>query len=100
MALTVNVVARRKLMNGYEMIADVEFDDSYATGGLALGPSDVGLRVIDFVNAPASGGYVFEYDYAAQKLKALVCDDGNPMAEVSASTDLSSVKTRVMVVGY
>jgi hypothetical protein len=57
------------------VIADLAANGSntYATGGLALKPKDLGLDVIDFLVAEPET-QVYQYDYANQKLKAYVPD--------------------------
>jgi hypothetical protein len=80
MALTVT----KKLPNGQPdviggfsqlAVADVLFDNSYATGGEALTAGDLGFptgyTVVSLVAEPRSG-YTFEYDRTNAKLKALV----------------------------
>lgn len=48
--------------------ATIAFDDSYPTGGESLTPAMLGLGTIDFISIGNKGGYVFEYDYANQKV--------------------------------
>jgi len=69
MALTISVVERTVFGNKRIVIADVDFDDSYPTGGESLQASDVGLKAIDFLQAAPKSGYIFEYDYSNEKLK-------------------------------
>jgi len=71
MALTISVVERTVFGNKRIVIADVDFDSSYPTGGESLQASDVGLKAIDFLQATPKSGYIFEYDYTNEKLKAL-----------------------------
>lgn len=47
----------------------ITFDSSYASGGESLTPADFGLTVIDDFQAPAAGGYGFEYDYTNKLIK-------------------------------
>lgn len=74
---------------------DITFDSSYATGGESLTPAALGLVNVDVVLATGSGGYVFKYDKANQKLLAFTGG-----SEVSSTTDLSAVTTRVEAVGF
>lgn len=71
MGLTVNILSRKPQAGSVEVSAKVTFDSSYATGGEALTPADLGLTTLDAVNVYPSGGYLFDYDYTAKKLKAL-----------------------------
>ena len=71
MALTISVVERTVFGNKRIVFADVDFDSSYPTGGESLQASDVGLKAIDFLQATPKSGYIFEYDYTNEKLKAL-----------------------------
>lgn len=85
----------------------ITFDSSYATGGEALVSTDIGLssKIEVICCAPASG-YVFEYDYDNNKLKAYnttkggtIPSGGAPGVEVASTTDLSSVTTRFIAFG-
>ena len=74
----------------------VTFDSSYATGGEALTPSQVGLTSISGVEAIDNhAGYVFEYDQANSKLIAYWADNNaaadSALIEVANATDLSAV---------
>jgi len=71
MALSINIKDRSVFGNKRVVIAEVNFDSSYPTGGEPLTPSDLGLQSIDFLNATSKAGYIFEYDYTNQKLKCL-----------------------------
>lgn len=92
MALTVSIRRRNVIGNRRETIADVTFDNSYPAGGESLTAADLGLAVLDHVEAPVStGGYVTAYDYANSKLLALQqtdpADAGGadvPLTEVSS----------------
>ena len=95
MALTISNVARTVFGNKRVVFADVTFDNSYPTGGLDLAPGDFGLRHIDFINPTPSGGYTFPYNAAGGKLLAF-----SGASEVSNGTNLATVTTRTMVVGY
>lgn len=85
----------------------VTFDNSYATGGEALLPTDVGLSSkIEFVSFSPASGYVFEYDYANQKVKAYnptkggtIPAGGAPGVEVASTTDLSAVVCQYIAFG-
>lgn len=53
------------------VFCDIAFDSSYPTGGESLAPSDLGLSVATHVQIPTKSGYLFEYDYTNEKIKAL-----------------------------
>jgi hypothetical protein len=79
------------------------FDDSYPSGGEAFTADDARLDDIKFVIFAPAGGYVFEFDYENDKIKAFQSvdpadsgGDDTPLVEVAATTDLSSVTTRWM----
>jgi hypothetical protein len=72
MALTVVIKKRFKFGNGFGVVADVTFGNPYTTGGGdTLLPVKLGLNNIDFVLPATAAGYLFEYDHANQKLKAM-----------------------------
>lgn len=80
MALTVTVQKRFKFGNGYGVVADVQFDNSYPTGGESLTKDSFSLNNIDFVLPSTAAGYMFEYDHTNSKLKALT-----PRAAISGT---------------
>lgn len=53
------------------VFCDIAFDASYPTGGESLTPSDLGLSEAKFVSIAGKSGYIFEYDYTNEKLKAM-----------------------------
>lgn len=70
MPASVTIKKRGKFGNGFVVVADVTFDDSYPTGGEALTAQQFGLTVLDFVLPSPASGYLFEFDHANKKLKA------------------------------
>jgi len=82
---------------------DITFDDSYTgSGGEALTPATLGFVTLTRVDIDPTDGYVFEYDYANEKVLAYWVDtstDGAPLAQVGNTTDLSSVVARAAVTG-
>lgn len=72
MALTITRSGDWQHLAGNRRVANitVAFDSSYPTGGESLIASDVGMRVIERVEAQANNGYTFEYDYTNSLLKA------------------------------
>lgn len=83
------------------------FDSSYPTGGESLTPAMLGLSEIFLVlvsndAADGSAGFVFQYDYTAQKIKAF--DEGGvadaPLTELAdTSSDLDGDVVRLLVYG-
>ena len=53
------------------VFCDIAFDASYPTGGESLTPGDLGLSVATHVSVAGNSGYVFEYDYTNEKVKAM-----------------------------
>ena len=82
----------------------VTFDSSYPTGGEALLPTALGLSSkIEFVSFSPAAGYVFEYDYTNQKLKAYWpttdATAPNVAKQVANTTDLSAVTCQYIAFG-
>lgn len=108
MALTIDSFTRTVFGNKRAVICNVDFDDSYPTGGESLTPTNLGLRKIDWLEAQPTGGYVFQYDYTNQKLLAYQqtdpADTGGadvPLAQAGSTEDLSGVTdVRVFALGY
>jgi hypothetical protein len=69
MALTVTVKNRDSSGNKRTIIADIDFDSSYAYGGESLTPATLGLSRIDCMRFENTKGGLFEYDYTNSKLK-------------------------------
>lgn len=100
MALTVTLSGdwMTSLGNRRQTFATVAFDNSYTTGGLALTAAQVGLGVVEELQADPKSGYIFEYDYTNSKLKAYYqTDPANagganiPLIEVANATNLSTL---------
>lgn len=106
MGLTVTkTVSPQAFGDRYLAICHVAWDTSYASGGEALTPADLGFAdqatSDDFVVFSAVfEGVVAEYDYANEKLKLLQGDYSNssdgPFVEVSG--DVSSVEALPLLV--
>lgn len=94
MALTVSNVKRDLTRVNKVVIADVTFDASYPTGGLALTPGQLGLKEITTVNDDGVGGRTFPYNRSTGKLMAFAST-----TEVANATNLSAVTTRLTVIG-
>lgn len=73
-------------------------DNSYATGGYALTPAELGLVSIERVMAEviAVGTHFVVWDEANSKLMVFVAAG----TQVTNATDLSAIKIRVTVYGY
>ena len=82
-----------------------DFDASYPTGGEPLTPGDLGLRVVNRLEASPKSGFIFEYDKTNEKLLAYYADydavaDG-ALIQVADTTDLSAVTgVEIMAWGY
>lgn len=86
------------------LTGSVAFDSSYPTGGEAMDISAMfnSLKIVLF---ESKAGYVFEYDYANKKVKAMMGNnDGTadgPLVEVADKTDLSALTAvKFLAVGY
>jgi hypothetical protein len=83
------------------------FDSSYPAGGLALKPSDVGLKTIDqvIVAGPArkndaTSAVLASYDHTNGKVLAFwSAGSGAAPTQVTATTDLSTYTARVTIIG-
>lgn len=102
MALT-NTVRAFEARN-FMAFVDATFDTSYAAGGEVFDPElvltqfPVGLEY--HIEAPPSGGYLFEYDYVNKKLKVLVEGDAaGPLVEVAGTTDLHTLTAKLRIQG-
>lgn len=72
MALTIDQKKRVSLGSATLVIADVDFDSSYPTGGEAFTLADFGLsQSIYFGIAQPSNGHTFQIDRANKKIKVL-----------------------------
>jgi hypothetical protein len=85
---TISLGGTAKLYTG-----TIALDASYPSGGEALDVSS--NERLDIVIAGPNSGYVFEWDAANQKLKAMYADYSNGsdgvLIEVPDTTDLSAV---------
>lgn len=77
MGLTVRKVSSFVTGDRRTTIADVTFDNSYATGGESLTRAMLGLGLsLDSVHAASASGLIFSYDYVNQKLQAFYPSGG------------------------
>lgn len=87
--------------NSRVVVGTFTFDASYATNGEACDP---GLGTINAALSDACvGGYMFQYDYSAKKLKAFYADydaiaDG-ALIEVASGVNLSTISVRMVFIG-
>lgn len=75
---------------------------TYATGGVAVTPSQVGLGIIDSFIVNPAGGYVFTYDPTAGKVLAYWTGASTTavLAEVTTSTNLAAITFTFLAEGY
>lgn len=104
MALTLDTFQRFSLGAKRCVIADVDLDSSYPTGGESLTPANLRLGRIDFLIAEPSAGYVFTYDRTNKKLLAYYADNNaagdSALIQVPDTTDLSAVTNiRIFAIG-
>lgn len=95
MGLSIKSIKKLKGGNFYQQVSEITFDNSYPTGGESLTPRELGLNVIDFMEIESTGGYMFQYDHANQKIKVFT-----PAAEVANATDLHTLVTRIKATGW
>lgn len=93
LSVTIALLNRLKLGNGFLNVASITFDSSYPTGGEAITAAQLGLQAINFVQASPAGGYDFEFDYSASKLKALKKAIGTILAMLSGGDIKGSANT-------
>lgn len=95
MALTVNVVRSFVVGDHRETVADVTFDTSYRTGGLAITPAQLNLsNVLFMLPTVATTGQTFSYDATNGRLLAFAGG-----SQVADATNLSTVTTRIVAHG-
>jgi hypothetical protein len=82
-------------------IVKITFDSSYAAGGEALTATTLGFETVALVIAQAEdSGYVAQYDYTNSKLALYEAGaDAAALDEVAATTDVSAVIVRCLVLG-
>jgi hypothetical protein len=86
--MTATVSNRKETAFGSKKI--VEFDvalGAYSTGGISVTPVNMGMRNVDIVLIePGTDGYIYEYSYTTNKIKAYVCGGVGLAVTVSAPT--------------
>lgn len=105
MAVSTATVGRETVFGDRKVtVTDVTFDGSYPTGGEPLSASALGLSSVAFVLPDGSAdGFVFEYDYANETLKAFFADydaaaDGALIELPDTSAAVDGVTVRVLAV--
>lgn len=104
MALTVTVTNRENMGSRAMTHGTIDFDSSYPTNGEVLLANTLKMASVDMIIVTSKNGYVFEYDYANEKVKAYYADydavaDG-ALIEVANEVDLASLTgVRFMVFG-
>lgn len=100
MAVTIDILKRSKNLSMYQVLAKITFDSSYPTGGEVVTPAQFGLQAIDFLELNNASGYLFEFDYVNNKIKAItpegtveeiLLSHGGKDIKGSANTDSETV---------
>lgn len=101
MALTVNILNRYHAGNRKRRIVDIIGDNSYATGGEPISPSDVGLTNIDALifSHAQRGGAVTTDEIAYDGVNGKVIIVTRAGVEVANLSDQSTYVGRCEVVG-
>lgn len=104
MALTIDSKVRISLGNRTRVIANVDFDSSYPTGGESFSLSDFGLKRRVDIGLGFGSGYFVEVDRTNNKILVYYAnnDSGSdgPLIEVANGTNLSSLtNVRIDVTG-
>ena len=103
MSITLTPVKTFVEGNQKRVIQTIALDSSYPTGGYALTGSTLGCDVAlhDVTFNQGTGGYVYNYDYTASKVKLFWSNGtGAVLSEVTNATDVSAVTAlRVCAVG-
>lgn len=100
MALTITVVRRDRTRNGKFVIANIQFDSSYPTGGEALGVAEktaLGISKIDWFDAyqDASGSRRVVYDHTNDKILLYTAFN----TEAADTSDQSTITIRALIKG-
>jgi len=97
--MAISLVAKAKAFDPLETKVFRGNLGTYATGGVAIAPADVGLRVILAV-IPMGGNDLtrrYAFDPVNSKIMSMVTSTG---AETANATDLSSINFDFVVIGY
>ena len=71
MALTIDKIEYSSLGNRRVVTAKLSLDGAYPDGGYSMTPGNFRFREFMFCLFETKGGYLFEYDYDNEKLKAM-----------------------------
>lgn len=74
MSISTTTIRREVVGRARIRTVEITFDSSYPTGGESFDPESVGLNKVDMAVIAPAAGYVFEYDYASNKIKAFRSD--------------------------
>lgn len=85
MAAIVTIKGRRKVGTAFLVVADIQMDNAYPTGGEAVEAARFGLAVLDFVLPSPAGGYLAEFDHTNNKLRAF-----NPRAAIASTLGVTT----------
>jgi hypothetical protein len=105
MAATVSILTGPEVPGNRKFVtATVTFDSSYPTGGEAISLVSLGLDRLDFLWAVTTDGYVPAWDGSttAPKIELFWVDtttDGAALAEVTSTTNVSTVVARIFAFG-
>lgn len=104
MALTLTALYKGKFSDRRLHLYSCVFDSSYASGGEAVAPNDIGMDRIDTIVAlPGLQGSVVTWDSTALKLRAFSAPAQSTsialLAESTAGTDLSLLATTIIAIG-
>jgi len=95
MAIDVTPDAGSRVVKGDEVETRGSFNlATYATDGIEVAASDVGLSVLDHMAIEIGGGYGFEFDKANGKIKSY---DGS--TEIGNGVDISAYEARYVAIG-
>lgn len=86
MAATFTLQKRESFGSKRANLVAMAADSSYATGGYAVTPAQVGLKTIDAVIAVNSGKAGYEYDYVTSTGKILIRTGGSAASTTGATS--------------
>ena len=85
------------------VVASVQFDNSYATGGEAISLGALGLTRLDFIQtSTVDFGYVSGWNGSKTEPKIqlfITSVTDSPLAEVASGIDLSSLSVQIVAYG-
>src|SRR5262245_10728235 len=100
MALTVTIDSDGRFVQGSRQMRTGTMNlGTYAGGGIAIAPADLGLSVLKTLSIEPAGGYVFTWNPTTAKVMAYQSANTNgPQGEVGA-TDISAAVARFVATG-